>query len=85
MRLATTAATSVTSLRLVPNLSYLRHSLSLTRTHRRLEPATASDQTDARRPQASSLASPSARMFPSRTPSRENELAGLTMPKHRVP
>jgi len=53
-RLAMTVATSVASPRVFPNLSYLRHSLSLPSTRRRLEQATMGDQTepDARRRRA---------------------------------
>jgi hypothetical protein len=60
-RLAAPAATSVAPLWIYPNLSYLRHPLSLTSTHRRPEQTMAGGQTDTQRPQALSLASPSAR------------------------
>lgn len=55
-----TAATSVTPLRFVPNLSYLRHPLSLTSTRRRLEQATVGGHTDpdARRRRAWPLPAP---------------------------
>lgn len=62
------AATSVTPLRFVPNLSYLRHPLSLTSTRRRLEQATVGDHTDpdARRRRAWPLPAPF--MLPCRAP-----------------
>jgi hypothetical protein len=64
----TTAATSVTSPRVYPNLSYLRHPLSLTSIRRHLEWATANDHTEpgARRRRAWPL--PTLQMSPSRTP-----------------
>lgn len=89
-RLTTTAATSVTPPRLYPNLSYLRHPMSLTSTRRRLEQATVGDHTDpdARRRRAWPLPTPY--VSPHRTPygrtsspgSQHRSVARLEGPPH---
>lgn len=56
-RLATPVATSVPSLRIYPDPSYLRHPLSLTSTNPRPEETAVGDHTETQRPQAPSVAS----------------------------